>query len=116
MKSVRKSRVWAVLLTSGGFLGAYHIHKRTETENGESNTYLDIQMTRLRDIGPQYQDEVTRLLVNAGVTVRFYDPEEKRWMDNSLVYGLVPAPGGRDGTFSVPATVEEFDRDYLETV
>lgn len=55
------------------------------------------------------------LLKKAGLTVRFYDPEEKIWMDQSTQYGLTPAPGNRDGTWGVPS-LEIFEKDYLNAV
>lgn len=61
------------------------------------------------------RDALIDLLVRAGLTVRFYDPEEKQWMDHSMLYGLVRAPGERDGTWGTPS-LEEFESDYLRTV
>lgn len=63
-------------------------------------------------IGDTVRDQIIALLSKAGVTVRYYDPEEKKWMDQSESNGLVPAPGQRDGGWVQP-NLEEFKRDYL---
>jgi len=61
------------------------------------------------------KDQLIELLEAAGLTVRYYDSEEKQWMDKSMMYGLVRAPGDRDGRWGAP-TRDVFERDYLAVV
>lgn len=114
-KTIQKSRMFAVVLTFGGEVGAYFLHKRTEKDGEQTKTYLDIQGHKLA-FPVNYKDEVIDLLVKAGLTVRFYDQEEKQWMDHSVAYGYVRAPGNRDGTWGVPTTLEDFEENYLRVV
>jgi hypothetical protein len=58
------------------------------------------------------RDAIIRLLTKAGITVRYYDPEEKKWMDQSESGGLEPAPGDRDGGWVQP-NLESFKEEYL---
>lgn len=114
-KQVSKSKTFAVVLTFGTELGAYFLCRKTEKETGaDPKTFLDVQAYKMPQWGPKDRDAVIELLVKAGLTVRFYDPEESQWMDQSQSYGLVRAPGSRDGTWGPPITVEEFSKDYLE--
>lgn len=116
MKRVAKSRQFAVVLVLGNTMGAYFICRRTEQEDAEeAKTFLDINAYQ-SPWPPAQKDALIELLVKAGLTVRFYDPEEQQWMDNSLSYGYVRAPGNRDGTWGPPATVEEFEENYLRTL
>lgn len=116
-KHVKKSRTFATVLVLGNELGAYFLCQKTETdqETGEQTTFLDIQSHRT-NLEPKHKDDLIQMLVKAGLTVRFYDPEEKQWMDLSTSYGLVRAPGARDGTWGPPTTAEEFNEEYLGTV
>ena len=59
------------------------------------------------------KDLIIELLAKAGITVRYYDPEEKRWMDQSESGGLEVAPGDRDGGWTQP-NLEIFKREYLQ--
>jgi len=63
--------------------------------------------------GVSQRDHIIALLSAAGITVRYYDPEEKKWMDQSTKDGLVPAPGQRDGAWSQP-TLDEFKLEYMK--
>jgi len=58
------------------------------------------------------KDVIVALLVKAGITVRYYDPEEKKWMDHSESGGLEPVPGDRDGGWVQPS-LESFKSEYL---
>jgi len=58
------------------------------------------------------RDVVIELLVKAGITVRYFDAEESKWMDQSASGGLEPAPGNRDGSWT-PPNLESFQQDYL---
>ena len=60
----------------------------------------------------EYRDALIEVLTTAGLTVRYYDPEERKWMHASASGGLEPAPGSRDGTWAQP-DLEEFKKDYL---
>jgi len=59
------------------------------------------------------RDVVIELLTKAGITVRYFDKEESKWMDQSALGGLEPAPGNRDGSWT-PPILESFKQDYLE--
>ncbi len=63
-------------------------------------------------IGGTVRDQIIALLSKAGIVVRYYDPEEKKWLDQSESEGLVPVPGQRDGGWVQPS-LEEFKKDYL---
>jgi len=62
--------------------------------------------------GVNRRDDIIALLSKAGITVRYYDQEEKKWMDQSETDGLVPAPGQRDGSWSQPS-LDEFKLEYM---
>jgi len=115
-KQVQKSRVFAVVLAIGDQLGAYFLCAKTVTdEAGKKERFLDVEAYK-SPWRPDHKDAMIQLLKTAGLTVRFYDPEEQRWMDHSAVHGLVGAPGPRDGTWGPPSTLEEFEENYLKTV
>jgi len=63
-------------------------------------------------IGGTVRDEIIALLSKAGMIVRYYDPEEKKWLDQSVSEGLVPVPGQRDGGWVQP-DIETFKSEYL---
>jgi len=63
-------------------------------------------------IGGTVRDQIIALLSKAGMIVRYYDPEERKWLDQSDSEGLVPVPGQRDGGWVQP-DLEEFKKDYL---
>jgi len=58
------------------------------------------------------QDRVIDLLVAAGLTVRYFDPEEQQWMDTSKERGVYRVAGNRDGTWGRP-DLASFEQDYL---
>lgn len=94
----------------GGTLRITSIWKRKE--EGKEPT-LEVRETN--GFLPGQKDLLIKLLVKSGLTVRFYDPEEKNWMDISELYGVVRAPGSRDGTWGKP-DLDEFEKDYLPIV
>jgi hypothetical protein len=113
LKQVRKSRVFAVVLTSGNELGVYFICRKTELEDGRAGpTYLDIQAHRTPWAVAE-KSALIDLLSKAGLTVRFFDPEESQWMEQSETVGSVRVPGPRDGAWGPPRTVAEFEESYL---
>lgn len=116
MKQVLKSKTYAIVLVNGAQLGVYFLCRKTEKEGEKSSTFLDLQGYKTPNWGPREKDSVIELLVKAGLTVRFFDPEESQWMDQSISYGLVRAPGTREGVWGPPLTVEDFERDYLATL
>lgn len=116
-KRVSKSRTYAVVLTAGDTLGAYFIHKKTVTEDGhEPVTSLELDAYPMPTFSPKDENAIIELLMKAGLTVRHFDKAERQWMDNSLLYGVVRAPGTRDGTWGPPLTVDEFEKDYLNVL
>lgn len=104
---VSKSRTFAVVALQGEGLKVISLWRKV-TE-GEPPV-LEVQVTA--SFPSAQRDLIIKLLVNSGITVRFYDSEEKCWMDQSRVYGVVRAPGSRDGTWGTPS-LEEFEREYL---
>jgi len=58
------------------------------------------------------RDNIIALLAKAGMTVRYFDAEESKWMDISTTGGLEPAKGNRDGTWAQPS-LEQFKEEYL---
>jgi len=115
MKRV-KSKTFAVLLLEGERLGAYFLvrvlHETVELQEGASVMvpYLSIE-TCETEWGWRDQNNLIKMLVAAGVTVRFFDKEEKQWMQFSEE-GYVQIPGNRDGSWIIPQ-LEDFERDYL---
>lgn len=108
---VSKSRVFAVIVQDGLYQDVNFFWKRT----ADGVSTLEHQREVLQGWGGGNRDQLIALLTKAGLTVRFFDPEEKQWMDNSLVYGLVRAPGSRDGQWG-PPDLEQFEEEYLTTV
>lgn len=107
---ISRSRTFAVVTESGGRLQILMLW-RTVTGGGLN----ELCTARATDWDPGSRDKVVSLLVMAGLTVRSYDAEEKRWMDQSALYGVVGAPGARDGTWGLPS-LEEFEQRYLSVV
>lgn len=113
-KQISKSRTFAVILSKGDTFGVYFLWVKKDMETGKEN--LEYQTQDLNNWADTSQkDGFIELLKKAGLTVRFYEDDEKQWMDSSLVYGLVPAPGSRDGQWSFP-NLEAFKEHYLGTV
>lgn len=105
---IRKSRTFAVVLTPGNTLGAYFLTLKTYEDDRKD---LDYRAYETKWSASE-KDKLIELLVEAGLSVRFHQDDEKQWMDNSLQYGYIPAPGDRTGQWSFPS-IEEFERDYL---
>lgn len=105
-----KSRTFAVLKQGLGFVDVTFLVRVASTGiNTETKKELDHKNKRIWSLN---QDVLVDFLVAAGLTVRYYDPEEKQWMDQSFLYGVVVAPGARDGAWGMP-TLEEFETSYL---
>lgn len=98
-----------------GLIDVRFIARRASSSSLEEGTVVKLELDKsskvMRGVALL---ELTDLLVKAGLTVRFYDPEEKNWMDQSRAYGVLKAPGSRDGSWGDP-NLEEFDRDYLQS-
>jgi hypothetical protein len=106
-----KSKTFAVIMTQGEQLGVKFLWMVKEVDSDAATLEENNHLTpwALKD-----QDSLIELLVKGGMTVRFYDPEEKQWLEHSLLGGYNAAPGSRDGQYSTP-TLDEFKRDYLQT-
>lgn len=122
--ATRKSKTFAVLPNTGA-LDVFFLWREQQTEDPSitldgSPTWIgqqrkDLKWQQTRTPWPTAdRDKLIELLSKAGLTVRYFDPEEKKWMEQSLSAGLQPAPGtGREPSWTVP-TLEEFERDYLQ--
>lgn len=106
-QKVSKSRSFAVITLQGGGLKIVSMWRKVA--EGQLPT-LETQVTSPFPV--EQRDLLIKLLVNSGITVRFFDPEEKQWVDQSLLYGVIVAPGSRDGTWGIPS-LEEFESKYL---
>lgn len=111
---ITKSRTYAVVLTPGNKLGVYFLCTKTESNDRQAGEpYLDVQAHQTT-LGAEAKSAIISLLVAAGLTVRFFDPEEQQWMDQSVALGYTRAPGNRDGSWGVPTSVREFQTNYLD--
>jgi len=115
-KTVRKSRVFAIILPLASELGVYVVYKRTEvSEDSGETSFIDVSSHKTKwPLGDR--NELIALLKAVGLTVRFFDNEEKQWMDDSLSHGYVRVPGNRDGTWTPPRSVEDFEENYLKAL
>jgi len=116
---LQRSKTFAVLTENGGIMDVFYLHRITATsdsrvkaESYEPNKKLEWKHHRTPWPTSEYRDHLIETLTKAGLTVRYFDHEEKRWMDNSLETGLTPAPGPRDGQWGIP-DLDTFERDYL---
>lgn len=108
MARVRKSRAFAIVLDQPEYLGFYFLQK-VETED-------DLPKLILRDHyvpSGLEKDDLIELLKKVGLTVRFYDREEKCWKEVSEDRGVEAVPGPRDGTFGLPQNTQDFDQFFL---
>lgn len=117
-----KSKTFAVL-TNGTALDVFFIHRMTVVDyrpvggdrvghDAVTEKKLVWSTQRLPWTEPYHRNVIIQLLANAGLTVRFYDPEEKKWMETSLVTGVQPCEGNRDGSWGIP-DLETFEKSYL---
>jgi hypothetical protein len=60
------------------------------------------------------KDAIINILIHAGLSVRFFDVEEKMWMVCDTENGPSGVSGNRDGSWGPPNTVEEFKKDFLK--
>ena len=108
------SRRFAVLVENGGRLVAVHfLWRRTEfQDDGSAVSRLHHGVEKFSTTGGMDRDHLISLLRKADLTVRFYERDERAWMQHSLRDGLEPANGNRDGTWGVP-DLETFESEYL---
>lgn len=86
---------------------------RAEAENGFMDEVLvETYHTTSFGIAGTVRDEIIALLSKAGMIVRYYDPEEKKWLDQSASEGMVPVSGQRDGGWVQP-DIATFKSEYL---
>lgn len=84
--------------------------------------YLDFRPDKNLDQGGELQrrvvrtkvsqDELVEILSMGGLRVRFYDKEEKLWMEKSQIGGIEVVRGNRDGSWGTP-DLEEYKNEYL---
>ncbi len=108
-KRLSKSRTFAVVLTKGGNLEVKFLWMVTDKDSGEETLEDNNHLTPWIE---SYRDTLIEMLVKGGLSVRFYDSEEKIWLEHSLLHGYNAAPGSRDGQYA-PPTLDEFKEDYL---
>lgn len=110
---IAKSRTFAVVIDFRGQFGVYFLWTRKDLDAGTES--LEHQAQHIKWADASQKDNIIELLKKAGLTVRFFEPDERQWMDTSLTYGLVAAPGSRDGQWAFP-TLDQFKEDFLGTV
>jgi len=124
-----KSRTFVVLLEVGPSLLLAHSLVRMRRLEGSEDSKLnhqqmDLKLDNFYSFGQMqynsgdlslFKSQIISLLKMSGVTARFYDPNERKWMDDSTQFGLVSVRGSRDGQWGVP-DLEEFEEDYIEAV
>jgi len=116
-KRVSKSRTFAVLLANGETFGIWFLWREIILDDARVPRSTKLEADSLKTTWSlKERDNVIELLVKTGTTVRYYDPEEKQWMDHSRQYGLVRAPGNRDGSWGIPRTLQMFEEDYLKSM
>jgi len=114
-KKQTKSPTFAVLPHRPGRHQDVHFYYKVKevTSDGTTSEVLVWKYhPALFEIGSTVTDQIIALLSKAGIIVRYYDPEERKWLDQSDSEGLVPVPGQRDGGWNQP-DLEEFKKDYL---
>jgi len=57
-------------------------------------------------------NHIIKLLVDLDLRVRFYESQEKAWMEQSLERGVETVQGNRDGSWGMP-TLDEYKTMYL---
>jgi len=107
-----RSRTFAVLIENGDHFEIKFYCRVTNHDMGEK---IMEETPHSLAFQAANRDEIRNLLADGGITVRFYDPGEKNWLDYSLEYGLIGAPGSRDGTFGVP-DLETFEERFLSNI
>lgn len=101
-----------VLRKNGGSYTLTEVCLRIKIEHNDQEVLCRDLQTGL-DAHYRNRDGVVKLLVWLGWNVRFFDEEEKEWVDVSKEEGSVTVKGNRDGSWGRP-TKEEFERDYLQ--
>lgn len=109
-----KSPVFAVLpFRRGGLQDIFFYWVLKVHEEGElAGEVLQEKYMRPK-FGVGDRDSIIELLSKAGITVRYYDPAEKRWMDQSESAGMNATVGDRDGGWVQP-DIHTFKLDYLK--
>lgn len=102
-----KSRTFAVVLITGGQI---EVHFLWRVKLAIETNLVHNRVLTSWSIADK--DTLIYLLVNAGLAVRYFDQEERRWMEASSSEGLVPKEGPRDGQWG-PPDLEQFTTDYL---
>jgi len=112
MQKTTKSPTYAVMPHRKGMQDVYFLHiEKKHQEIGKPVETL--KQAYQRPCFPvELRDEIISVLAKAGITVRYFDEEESKWMDISETGGLEPAPGQRDGSWASPS-IEDFKSDYL---
>lgn len=111
-KTQTKSPTFAILPTrAGGLQDVFFLY--VIKVRGDGPLEETLKWAYNRPAFPlEQRDNLIKLLTTAGMTVRYFDLEEKKWMDSSTSGGLEPAPGNRDGSWNQP-DLEVFKKDYL---
>lgn len=111
---VSKSRLFAVVLTRGGNLEVHYLWRRTENVGtGQQEKHLiHRHVATPWKVGDK--DHLIKLLTEAGTSVRYFDPDESKWMEASDQVGLMSVAGPRDGQWG-PPNLEQFEQEYLLT-
>jgi len=55
---------------------------------------------------------VIKILVDAGFRVRFYETDQRHWMEQHPDLGVFSVPGNPDGSWGIPSS-EEYLKNYL---
>ena len=103
---MQRSKTHATVVEVGDLI---EVHIRWVTfgnKSGQFNYHQDREEIQDAD-----RDGIINLLYKLGVVIRFYDSEEKQWMEQGPD-GYYVASGNRDGTWQEP-TMDEFIHDYL---
>lgn len=109
-RRLSRSRTFAIVIVQGGVLHVKFLWTVTDVDSDTSELVENNVLTHWTEAD---KDKLIEVLVMGGHSVRFYDPEEKQWLEHSLLNGYNAAPGSRDGQYATP-TIEEFKEDYLQ--
>jgi len=96
------------------------IHKANLVELnyvGHKSNYTPEKWTVLHHV-KRYQipagakDVIIKMLVDLGFRVRFFESQEKAWMEQSEERGVETVQGNRDGSWGLP-TIDEYKSQYI---
>lgn len=102
-----------VLRKNGGSLTLTEVGLVEVAEEGTKLRCLELNTSL--DASYRNRDGLIKVLVWMDKIVRFFDEEEREWVEVSKENGSVVVKGNRDGSWGRP-TKEEFERDYLHLV